>query len=72
LSEGQRFLGGKVTTSLDSRGEFDELFADAPHVHMEMMDDKVLWIGLTYKGEDDEVHITISARGKLTINVHRA
>lgn len=60
-------LGGKVSLRPDDRGEFDELFVSKCDVHMEMMSDNTLWISLRPKGCKDEVHVTISARGKLRI-----
>ena len=57
----------------DDRGEFDELMLyDASGeciVHFEMMDDNQLWIGLSLPGTEDEIHVNISARGKLKIMV---
>ena len=41
-------------------------------VHFEMMDDKTLWIGLRPNGTDDEVHVTVSANGRLSVQAHEA
>lgn len=69
---GKKFMNGLVWTRPDERDQFDELFANHIDVHMEMMDDKTLWIGLRRAGIDDEVHVTISAAGKLAITAHEA
>lgn len=52
---------------LDDRGRFDELFASGAHVHMEMLDDKTLWIGLD-KGPR-HARVVISAKSPLAILV---
>lgn len=69
----KRFIDGKIFTRPEPSGAFDELIAKAADVHMEMMDDSTLWIGLSYDGVQEEVHVTISVpRGKLNIAVHSA
>lgn len=68
----QKFVGGRVYTRPDYRGQFDELIATRCDVHMEMMDDNTLWIALRPKGRKDEVHVTVSARGKLKITAFDA
>jgi len=69
-------LGGKIVLRPDDRGEFDELLlmeGDDCRVHMEMMSDDTLWIGIYPKDEkNDCVHVTISANGKLRIVAHEA
>jgi len=56
-----------TTLRPDERGNFDELLAKGISVHMEMMDDKTLWIGLD-KGER-HARVVISAKGPLRIFV---
>lgn len=58
---------GKVTLRPDSIGRFDELLAEGK-IHFEMMDNNVLWIGIYPAGEEDCVHVTVSAKGHLKIN----
>lgn len=66
-------MGGLVYTRLeDDGGEFDELFADHCDVHMEMMDGKTLWIGIRRTGIEDEVHVTITSRSALSVEVNEA
>lgn len=63
-------LKGKIKLRPGPEGEFDELLtAEGVHcaVHLEMMNDKTLWIGL-YMGEGkDCVHVYVKSRGKLKI-----
>ena len=67
------FLGGLCYTRPEDDGEtFDELIADHCDVHMEMMDDKTLWIGIRRAGIPEEVHVTISAKGNLAVVVNEA
>lgn len=56
-----------TTLRPDERGKFDELLAVGVHVHMEMLDDKTLWIGLD-KGRR-HARVVISANGPLRILV---
>ena len=68
-------LNGKVELRPDDRGSFDELviMEDGEcRVHFEMMSDNTLWIGLYPKGETDCVHVTVGAKGKLSIVAHEA
>ena len=52
-------------------GSFDELLAYCVNVYFEMMDDKTVWIGLySLKDENLIAHVTVSAAGKLKINVN--
>ena len=74
-----KLLGGRVVLRPDDRGKFDELFVcypDAPGsaiVHFEMLSDRQLWIGISYADKpDDAVHITVSAKHKLTVETHEA
>lgn len=52
----------------DDAGEFDEIVANGYSVHFEMLDENCLWVGFT-RG-DTTHHVTISARGKLKVNVN--
>lgn len=76
MARTKHLLGGKVRVRPDSRGEFDELIVSddvgLASVHFEMMDDKTLWIALCPNGTDEEVHVTVSARGKLSVAAHEA
>jgi hypothetical protein len=73
----QSFLGGKVVLRPDEGGGFDELLlmeGDECRVHMEMMDDNNLWIGIYPKGEEygegkngRSFRVSIGARDKLRI-----
>ena len=68
----QRFMAGLVYTRPDDAGAFDELIADHIDVHMEMMNDKTLWIGIRRAGFKDEVHVTVTANSNLSVNVNEA
>lgn len=69
-SPGQRevnLLGGKVVLRTDDTGEFDELLLmddDKCRIHMEMMNDGCLWMGIHPKGEKDRVVVWVNAKGK--------
>lgn len=69
---GEVFLDGKVSMRPDSNGTFDELFADGCDIHIEMMSDKQFWMAIRYPGKDDEVHVTVTSRGKLSVEAHEA
>lgn len=69
---GEVFLGGKVSTRPDPSGQFDELFASDCDIHIEMMDDNTFWMAIRPKGCEEEVHVTVSARGKLKVSAHEA
>jgi hypothetical protein len=66
------WVDGKIFTRPDEAGAFDELVAAGPFVHMEMMDDKTLWIGLAFPDRKEEVHVTISAASKLSVIANEA
>ena len=68
-----RFIDAKIFTRPDdTTGAFDELIAAGPFVHMEMMSDNTLWIGLSFPDRKEEVHVTVSARGKLSVIANEA
>lgn len=66
------WVDGKIFTRPDEAGAFDELIASGVFVHMEMMDDKTLWIGLAFPDRKEEVHVTIKAAGKLSVIANEA
>ena len=68
----KKFLARRVEVRFDDDGKFDELCTDACGIHFEMMDNKTLWIGLTIPGQDDEVHVTVSSRGNLSVSAFEA
>ena len=52
----------------DERGDFDEVVADRAKVHIEMMDDKTLWMSI--RSGKKEYHIWVSAKSTLRIGVN--
>lgn len=65
-------LNGKVTLRPCDNGDFDVLFCENCSISMEMMDDNLLWIGIRFADEQYEVHVTVSARGALSVVAHEA
>jgi hypothetical protein len=63
---------GLAEVRFDEKGKFDELCIDGCNVHFEMMDDKTLWIGIRPLGRDEEVHVTVSAKGNLSVIANEA
>jgi hypothetical protein len=51
----------------DEKGEFDELVAASASVHIEMMSDKSVWIGIEDGGQSYAVWI--SSKKKLAVHV---
>lgn len=76
MPERQFLLNGAVEVRMDDDGKFDELVIQedcASSVHFEMMDDNTLWIGLYPLGPKGNcVHVTVSARGKLSVSAFEA
>lgn len=68
----KKFIIDGVEVRYDSDGAFDELCCEKTDVHFEMMDDKTLWIGLSFPGRKEEVHVTVSAAGRLSVSAHPA
>ena len=69
----RQFMTGLVYTRPEDDGiTFDELIGSHVDVHMEMMDDRTLWIGIRRAGIKDEVHVTVSAKGNLAVKVQEA
>ena len=59
-----------LTERLDDTGAFDELVGGPVTVHLEMMDDRILWGAFYPKGGKGRVTIVVSVvRGKLKVKV---
>lgn len=52
----------------DDKGDFDELVGGPFTVHMEMLDDTVLWIGLTDENEKSYT-VVIASKKPLVVKV---
>lgn len=69
------FPEGKVSATDEGAVQFAIGVKDGKvivDVHFEMMDDRTLWIGLSFPGRDEEVHVTVTANGDLSVLVHEA
>lgn len=56
-----------------SDGSFDELFAEKPDsVHMEMLDDGMLWVRLESGDDAQVIWISAKKRGKLEIRTEKS
>ena len=68
-----KFLAnGAVEVRFDERGEFDELCIKSAMVHLEMMDDRTLWIGFYIPGREYPIRVWVKSKNRLSINCYNA
>lgn len=75
MAESSFFLNRKVEVRPDHNGAFDELILledGECRIHFEMLDANTLWVGVHPKGEKNSVHVTITAKGALRVDTHKA
>lgn len=71
-AKGSSFLDSRIWTRPEPNGTFDELFASACDIHIEMMDSNEFWMAIRYPDQENEVHVAVSAMGKLRVAVNAA
>lgn len=60
---------GAVTVRKDDKGNFDELFGHGVDIHMEMMSDSTMWVGIDSHDGTRRTMIMMMAGKRLGVSV---